>query len=656
MLRELQAARSRNSKEDIMDEKLSFYETDRKYYYGGELGAVYSKEKTEFAVWSPYAKSIELRLFKNGTDGAPYETLCMELCEKGVWRAAVSGDLDGIYYTYAVKHGDAVRETPDIYSKSAGLNSRRSMVVSPRSAYIEGWEHDSYVKLQSPCDALIYELHVRDFSMDENADFTYRGKFAAFCEENVKNSYGDTVGLSYIAELGVTHVHFLPVMDFASVDEAVPTFNWGYDPVLYNAPDGSYSIDPHNGYSRIKELRRLVKAMHDKGLGVILDVVYNHTFDATQSPFGIIYPHYYYRHERDGSFSNGSGCGNELASERRMMSKFICDSLCALCRDYHIDGFRFDLMGLIDTKTLNKCAKKLRMINPDIILYGEGWTGGASPLSEQRRAMKTNAADTENVAMFSDDFRDGVKGSVFCDLDCGYINGAADKNKRELIKSVMCGGIYHRDVARAYRHCWAKFPAASVNYVEAHDNLTFWDKLTLSMPKADINERLRVSRLGISLVLLAQGIPFIQAGQELLRTKPDGKGGFDSNSYRSPDSVNCIKWNCVTEHKEYLQYCKGLIAIRKAHDELRLRTAAEVREIRFTDLSGTAFAIHTGRLIIIINPHRRRAAMKLAKGEAYDVLCDGKNASVTPLYEIQGNASTAPQSVLVLRKKSDTNL
>ena len=630
-------------------------ETDRLYGFGGRLGNVYSRSKTAFAVWSPYAESVTLKLYESCTAADPIGAYPMERDGSGVWRYTAFGDLDGIYYTYTVAYEGVSRETPDIYGRSAGVNGERSMIFSPRSVHIKGWEKDRPVRCKSPADAVIYELHVRDLSVDAAADFRNRGKLLAFCEEGVRNSFGEPAGLDHIQRLGVTHIHLLPVMDFASVDESGSgaQFNWGYDPVHYNVPEGSYSTDAYDGHVRVRELRRLVKSLHEKGLGVILDVVYNHTYDAEGSPFGRTFPHYYYRHE-NGEYSNGSGCGNELATERRMVSKFICDSLCALARDYHIDGFRFDLMGLMDIRTLNRCARRLRRINPDILLYGEGWTGGCSPLPEKRRAVKHQACRTEGVAMFSDDLRDGIKGSVFSDRDCGYINGAASKQRRELMKSVLCGGVYHPDIGREEAQCWAKTPLSCVNYVEAHDNLTFRDKLRVSMPKADEEERIRVNKLGAALVLLAQGIPFLQAGQELLRSKPDGNGGYVHDSYNSPDSVNCIRWDDVTRRREVMEYYRGLIAIRRKYGEFRMNSAGEVRErISFEDLGGNAFVMRIGELILAVNPDRRAYSMKLPRG-VYGVLADGNRASASPFDTLRGGRTAVPkQSILLLDNHQD---
>ncbi len=626
----------------------SFRETDRKYSYRGLLGAEYAPKGTKFSVWSPYAESITLRLYKNDDDGTPEKEIKMHPSEDGAWRTEVCGDLDGKYYTYAVTHDGITRETADIYSRSAGLNGKRGMIFSEGSVSPVGWEDDCPVRCASPTDAVICELHVRDFSMDENGSFTLRGKLGAFSETGVTNSFGDTIGLDYLQYLGVTHVHLLPVMENSSVDERDPTYNWGYDPYLYNVPEGSYCSDPNDGRCRVKELRSLVQALHSRGIGVIFDVVYNHTYSTENSPFDIIFPHYYYRHDGE-KYSDGSGCGNELASERAMVRKFIVDSVCELARDYHADGFRFDLMGLTDIVTMNMLSDAVKKINPYAILYGEGWTGGLSPLSDDRRALKHHVSRLKKIAMFSDDFRDGIKGSVFSDRDCGYINGTATAQRRELICSVLCGGVYHPDIPRGEWECWAKAPLHSVNYVECHDNLTFRDKLRLSMPKADENELIRVNRLGAALVLLSQGIPFFALGQEILRSKPENDG-YSHNSYNSPDSVNCIKWDDVTTNRSTVEYYRGLIAIRKGFPELRMRTAAEIRRIRFEYLAGAAFAAHIGGLLLIVNPHRRNAAIRL-QGE-YEILANGECAGTSALGTVRGKTSAAPQSILLLKRLS----
>lgn len=624
----------------------NFIEYDTNYSYSGQLGAVWSKEKTVFRMWSPAANEVRVNIYNEGNDGERISVIPM-LCINGLWEAEVQGDLSGKYYTYTVRIGFIERETIDIYARSAGVNGIRGMIFDPASTCPKGWEKSSPVKLEKYTDAIIYELHVRDFSADESGSFKFRGKFKAFTEKNVKNTAGDTIGLDYLADLGITHIHLLPVADYFTVDESdnKPQYNWGYDPLNYNIPEGSYSTDPYDGLVRVKEFKELILAAHKKGIGVVMDVVYNHTYLTMDSPFNKSFPGYYYRQTYDGYFSNGSGCGNEFASEREMARKFIIDSLCYLAQEYKLDGFRFDLMGLIDIDTLNMAAEKLKEINPSIILYGEGWTGGASPLEESRRAVKSNTYKLPDYAMFSDDFRDTVKGNVFSDQSKGYINGA-DQQLEWKMKSVLCAGVRHPQIH--YGHNWTDSPCQVVNYVEAHDNLTFHDKLRLSMPTASMEDLIHIDKLGAALVFFSQGIPFIQAGQEFLRSKPVPHCGFDHNSYASPDSVNSLKWNRLTEFRQLADYYKGLIAVRKKFPELRMASGDDIRKfINFTDLGGGAFIARMRSVVLAVNPTWQDREI-IATGYIY---ADGEQASDTPLRECDGRTVCKSRSILLVAEE-----
>ncbi len=628
-----------------MNRKPQFHKADSRYYFEGELGAVYSEAGTEFRVWAPFAEAAVLRLYESAGSPQPYYT-CKMRKRRGVWSASVPGDLHGVFYTYEITYAGRSAETIDIYARAAGANGLRGMVCDLSRTDPPGWEGSSPVRLEAYTDAVIYELHIRDFSSDESGGFRQRGKYGAFCEENPVNGFGERIGLDHIAGLGVTHIHLLPVFDFQSSDEAseTPAYNWGYDPLNYNLPEGSYSADPDNGALRIRELKELILAAHRRGLGIIMDVVYNHMFSAENSPFDRTFPGYYYRHNLDGSLSNGSGCGNEFAGERAMAGKFICDSLCFWAEEYKIDGFRFDLMGLLDIPTLNRCAARLKAINPSIILYGEGWTGGCSPLPESLRGMKRNAVKLPDFAMFSDDFRDGVKGSVFSDSDCGYVNGGC-ADRTELIKSVISAGIYRSDTDRPEEYCWTDNPQQVINYVECHDNLTLYDKLTLSMPDYTPEEIEAADRLAAALVFLSQGIPFIQAGQEFLRSK-----GLEHNSYNLPDSVNGIKWNGVTQHRETLEYYRGLIAIRGRFPQLRMRTAGEIRgKIRYEDLGGCCAAVHIDGLLLLLNPTREPLSYLIR--QKAPVYADNLRASPQPLYYAEGRLSVSPLSAMLLGER-----
>ncbi|MBD5383714.1 MAG: type I pullulanase, partial [Ruminococcaceae bacterium] len=507
-----------------MTNYFDFKAADRQYF-SGKLGADCSPERTVFRVWQPFAENVDLRLYNAKNE--PVFTAPMER-KNGVFEYEKKGDLDGVFYTFSVKRNGETVESADPYSAAVTADGERGQIVDMRRHAPDGWENERNISAENP---IIYELSVRDFSMDESADFASRGKFPAFCEENVNNSYGDIAGLDYIKKLGVTHLQLMPIFDF---DLDGGEYNWGYNPRFYNAPSAYYSQS-----DGVSELRRLVSAAHKKGLGVVMDVVYNHVFSADDSPFGRIFPRYYFRGNE--TYSNGSGCGNEFASERKMARKFILDSLEFLAREYKLDGFRFDLMGLLDIGTLREAERRLRKINPDILLYGEGWTGGASPYPERFRAVLRNAKKLPNYAFFNDRFRDGVKGSVFNDKDAGYVNGADDEWHLAPIKWAL-SGMFPSDF-------WTDNPAQTINYVECHDNSTLFDKLKISLDGADRERIIKADKMAAALIFLSRGIAFIQAGQEFLRTK-NGCG----NSYNAPDSVNSLKWDKVTENRDIVEY------------------------------------------------------------------------------------------------------
>ncbi|MBP3249873.1 MAG: type I pullulanase [Ruminococcus sp.] len=629
---------------------MDFDAIDRDYCYDGPLGAQYSKDKTVFRVWAPCAEDAVLKLYPDCVTWDP-SLVCPMKNNNGVWEAEAEGDLHGVYYSYTITYNGVARETIDIYARSSGVNGYRGMVLDFSRTDPEGWGDSQRVKLENYTDAVIYELHVRDFSADTAGAFTNRGKFLAFTEENVTNSYGDVIGLDYIASLGVTHIHLLPVFDFETVDEGSdhPAYNWGYDPMNYNALEGSYSSNSFDGSTRVKEFKELVLAAHKRGLGVIMDVVYNHTYSTDNSCFTKTFPEYYYR-QANGGYSNGSGCGNEFASERKMASRYIIDSLCWLCTEYKLDGFRFDLMGLLDIETINEAARRLREIDPDIILYGEGWTGGASALDESLRAVRGNVRRIPEYAVFSDEFRDIVKGNVFDDRNTGYINGGHGWSG-EAVRTAMCGGIYHPQLSRPLEHCITDSPCQTVNYVEAHDNLTFCDKLRLSMPSASEHEIYTADKLGAALVFFSQGIPFMQAGQEFLRSKPLPHGGFEHNSYNSPDMINSIKWDQLRINRPLVLYYKGLIAIRKKFPEFRLSTGDQIRsQVSFEDLGEGAFIARIGRFTLVVNPFWHDIRFK-ASGMVY---ADKDYASTEPLYRVTGDVVCRRRGIMLIMNEGET--
>lgn len=641
-----------------------FKHIDEKFAYDGALGALYSREHTEFKLWAPEADAVRVHLYKSCRDEKPFRRLPMSKEKNGVWSKLAFGDLDGVYYTYAVTYDGIEQESVDIYARSAGVNGAMGLILDMDRLNPKGWDKQDYVKLERYSDACVYELHVRDFSIDPSGGFCYKGRFLGFVEKGLINAAGDSVGIDHIRDLGVTHVQLMPCFDFERIDETDirrPQFNWGYDPRNYNVPAGSYSTDPFDGKTRVAEFKRLVQALHGCGIGVIMDVVYNHTFATADSCFNKIYPRYYYRlwGENGEHFSNGSGCGNEIATERAMARKFIVDSLVYWADEYKIDGFRFDLMGLYDIDTLNMISARLKEINPNVILYGEGWTGGDSPLEWGRRAMKLNARSTPDFGYFSDDFRDTVKGNNFEDRVKGYVNGTS--GCEENVKEIMCGRIPHPQLKRLEKFAWTDTPAQSVNYAEAHDNLTLWDKLYYTNITDSIEKRKNMDKLAAAMIFLAQGIPFIQAGQEFLRSKPMPGGAFDHNSWRSPDAINSLKWDRKSEYRDVFEYYRGLIAFRKAHDAFRMTDRDRIAEnMRFLDNlpKGVVGFVLTGdceldEIVVFLNPNDFPVSL-FAFG-CYNVYIDGDRAGTDVLYTVEGNYSARAQSAVVLgRAREET--
>lgn len=636
-----------------------FAEIDEKYRYDGDdLGAVYSKSNTVFKVWSPLAEDAAVLLYHKCTDEKPFRHMPMKKSKEGVWTKVANGDLKGVYYTYQITHDSISYETIDIYAKASGVNGIMGMVVDLDETDPAGWDKSKQPELKSYTDAVIYELHVRDFSIDKSVNFCYKGRFLAFVEKGMVNEAGDSAGIDHIKELGVTHVQLMPCFDYATVDEADvhrPQFNWGYDPMNYNLPEGSYATNPYDGKVRIYEFKRLIQSLHNAGIGVIMDVVYNHTYATADSCFTKTFPKYYYRQWQDTEYySNGSGCGNEVATERYMVRKYIVDSLCYWAKEYKIDGFRFDLMGLYDSETINIIYEKLHEINPNIILYGEGWTGSDSAIPYEKRAMKLNARSVPHAGFFSDDFRDTVKGNNFENRERGYVNGASVNE--DFVKEVMCGRVAHPQVPNLNKYAWTDTPQQTVNYVEAHDNLTLWDKLSYTNPTDSIETRIQMDKMAAAMVFLSQGIPFMQAGQEFLRSKPLPGGAFDHNSYKSPDIINSLKWNRKTEYKNVFEYYKGLIALRKDHSAFRFpdREAIGQHLNYFSKLPRQVVGFSlTGddklqEIIVFLNPNNYE--ISLFAFEKYNVYADGDRAGTEPLYTVEGDYKVAPYSIIVLGK------
>ncbi len=549
-------------------------------YLGTDLGVQYTRPETIIKIWSPPAQEMKLKLYKTSSGNDLIEEIACVRDINGVWKAALKGDRKNSYYVFQARiDGKWNDENPDPYAKAVGVNGKRGQIIDFQETDPPGWENDKPPVLKSHTDAILYELHIRDLSVAPNSGIVHKGKFLGLTEWGTKNSEGQSTGIDHIAELGVTHVHLLPAFDFCSVDESklnIPQYNWGYDPQNYNTPEGSYSTDPENGSVRILEFKKMVQSLHQKNLRVIMDVVYNHTGWTHNSNLDQLVPGYYYRQwEKDGKYSNASGCGNETASDRAMFRKFIIESVTCWAREYHVDGFRFDLMAIHDMETMNLVAAALRAIDHSIIIYGEGWTAGDSPLPIEYRALKMNAQKMNGVAVFSDDIRDAIKGSVFDDKSTGFASGANDKTESVKFGIVAAGKHPQIELSKLNyaKEPYAKNPEEVINYVSCHDNNTLYDKLKISRPDASEADLVKMDKLANTIVMTSQGIPFLDAGVEIKRTK-----GGEHNSYNKPDSVNQINWGWKYENRELFAYYKELIALRKAHPAFRMQKNEMVQE------------------------------------------------------------------------------
>jgi type I pullulanase len=539
-------------------------------YEGEDLGVRYTPEETRFRLWAPTASEVKVLLYPDWTSTF-VEELHMTRDVGGTWTLCHEGDYKGISYTYKVKIGEQWNEAVDPYAKAVGVNGDRGAIVDLAETNPNRLTENK-PPLESPVDAVIYELHLRDLSIHPYSGISYPGKYLGLTEEGTKGPKNIPTGLDHIRNLGVTHVQLLPVYDYAteSVDESkldIPQYNWGYDPKNYNVPEGSYATDPYDPSVRIKEMKQMIQMLHDKGIRVIMDVVYNHVYDWYLINFTKLVPGYYLRYKDDGTLSDGSFCGNEFASERKMARKFIVDSVLHWVREYHIDGFRFDLMGLMDIETMNEIRRRLDEVDPSILMIGEGWNMN-TVLRAEKRANQNNAALLPGIGQFNDGHRDAIKGSIFIHENKAFISGASGFEND--IRKGVAGGIPYD---RKLRH-FAIEPVQSVNYAECHDNHTMWDKLLLSTEGMMGDEdRIGMHRLGSAIVLTSQGIPFIHAGQEFLRTK----NGVE-NSYNSPDEVNWLDWERCAAHTVDVKYMQRLIRLRREHPAFRLRTSAQIKE------------------------------------------------------------------------------
>ncbi len=658
-------------------------------YEGDDLGATWTAESTTFRVWAPTAAEVFVNLYTAGEGGESLGQVAMEADVNGTWVATVTGDLNGTYYTYSVNIQGKVAEACDPYARTTGVNGNRAMVIDLDSTNPEGWENDDYVTQDSYTDAVIWELHVRDFSIDETSGMTNKGKFLAFTEEGTTVPGTDIkTGVDYMVDLGINYVHLLPVYDINSVDETTGGYNWGYDPKNYNVPEGSYSTDPYNGAVRVNEFKQMVQSLHDNGIGVIMDVVYNHVADAGEFCFNKIVPGYFSRIHDDGSYQSNSGCGNDTATERAMVSKYIVDSVLYWCEEYHIDGFRWDLVGLIDYETINAVMEAVHEVNPDIIFYGEGWEMcswttkdegdyASDPYSKKMTIQPNDKlVNTEagTFAFFNDTIRNVIHGGVFTATDKGFVCGINDGNRQTVIDGYMAYSKWGSNSERV------DTPLQTVNYASCHDNYTLFDNFTvdaLSLYAMDVtaenaasvaSQAARYNNLAAAYYITAQGVPFIHAGEEMLRSKPktdaEGNFAFDHNSYSSGDGVNSFKWGELQNelNAASYDYYKGLIAFRKAHPALRMTEQSEILAAMSTLETGSGEVVailnkggkvENAQILTIINTDENGLGrVALPEGE-WDIYVNSSKAGTEVIETVQGYAEVPACSVMILVQEGE---
>ncbi len=650
-----------------------------KYFYkGNDLGLTYSSNKGNFKLWAPTAKKVSVALYQQQgqfnefgrvTDHTGGQETEMTRASNGVWSVEINENLAGKFYMYRVEFADGtVNYAVDPYAKAVSANGQRTAIVDLRNTVPTNWRQNYKPQFISPVDAIIYEIHVRDLSISSDSGATNKGKFVAFTEEGTKGPNGVKTGIDHIKELGVTHVHLLPAYDFYTVDETklnIPQYNWGYDPQNYNVPEGSYATDPYNPQIRVKEFKEMVQALHNNGLRVIMDVVYNHTYETGGSPFDAVVPGYFYRTDELGRYTNGSGCGNEVASERPMVRKYIIDSVKYWANEYNVDGFRFDLMGLIDVGTMEQLTNELHAIDPTILVYGEPWQAGGSPLSGELQTVKGKQKD-KNFAVFNDNFRGAIKGGSD-DVSKGFATGQLGREQE-----IMVG-------VKAAINDFANSPSEVINYVTAHDNLLLWDKVIKTqgleqqegflnlnngvlvnggsiedavngttphhaVDKNNVlaNETVKRTLLANGIVLTSQGVPFIHAGEEILRTKFG-----DHNSYRSPDAINMLRWHWKEDFKPVFDYYQGLITLRKQHPAFRIQTKEGIEgslKVLRQDNNVVAYQLadyannDTWRNIIVIyNGNTTAREVSLPTSGSWNIVVNHEKAGTEVLQTIQGN-------------------
>lgn len=629
-------------------------------YTGNDLGSTWTKEATSFRLWAPTADAVKVLIYGSGSSTSTnlLETVEMTADVNGTWVAKVDGDWNGKFYVYEVTIDGQKTEACDPYAKSTGVNGDRAMIIDLDSTDPEGWDKDKNPNADLTInDAVIYELHIRDLGTDESSGIKNVGKFLSLTEHGTKTPGGVKTGIDHIKDMGITHLHILPMYDYGSVNEmdSKPQFNWGYDPKNYNVPEGSYATDAFDGSVRVNEAKQMVQSLHNDGISVIMDVVYNHVYDAGSFCFNKIVPGYFSRINPNGSYSNGSGCGNDTASERAMVKKYIVDSVVYWADEYHIDGFRFDLVGLIDTITINEIMEEVHKIRPDVIFYGEGWTMSTDVTKDgYDMTTQTNSQKVPGFSFFNDTIRDALKGSVFEETGKGYVQGAI--GHADTIEQCFYG------LAR-----WCKTPAQTINYASCHDNNTLWDRLQASRKDASKEDLIKMNNLTAAIYMLSQGTPFIHAGEEMLRTKVNEDGSFNHNSYNSSDEVNSIKWSTLEDatYMDVVNYYKGLIAFRQAHGALRMTTAEDVaahitsmenlpNEVNGFIITGGINEETADAICVIFNPNPTEAKVALPEGN-WNIYINGKDAGTTRLGSASGEVTVDGITAMVLVQEPGTS-
>lgn len=611
---------------------------------------VYSPKSTTFSLTtSPDVKKVDVVISDNDSDTAQQLVKSMKRVGAGKWKLTVKNDLKGKYYVFSVYNQAQPDHTPGVFAKAVGVNGKRGAIVDLKDTDPDGWADDVRPELKNPCDLIIYEMHHRDFSMDMSSGIKNKGKFLALTEP---------AAISHLRRLGVNAVHILPSFDFASIDESKPDvaqYNWGYDPLNYNVPEGSYSTNAADPKARIREFKQMVQALHKAGIRVILDVVYNHTFDINGSNFQKTYPDYFFRKNAEGKYSDGSGCGNETASDKELMREFMKESVAYWVNEYHIDGFRFDLMGVHDIETMNEIHDVVAQIDPTIYIYGEGWSAGSCAYPQDKLAIKANARQLNGIGAFSDEMRDALRGPFSDDTKGGFLAGVP--GQEESIKFGIAGAISHPQIdmtkVNYSKVPWTNEPSQMVAYVSCHDDMCLTDRLRSSIPYIGDDELIRLDLLAQTAVLTSQGVPFILSGEEMLRDK---KGVH--NSYRSPDSINRLDWNNLKRYPQVFDYYAGLISLRKQHPAFRMGSADEVRKnlcfleapegVVAYQLKNNAGGDSWKNIIVVLNSQKTPQTVDVPEN-TYTMVVDNGKVDTNGIGLLSGKTLTvAPQSALIV--------